>query len=253
MKTNTRKLFPILHNPTFHERYRQCFKDPDKASLGWLALLFTILGTAVLALEHDSRLFEAISSKNTPWDRVTELSERCYTAAMKCLEADRYLWRHNVSTLQELLNLIYGIHHIHGQTWTLLGLAYHMALSIGCHVDAAAFSLDIVEAEECRRCWLGLTTLLCNQNMAVTGFDIYQSVFSSCVLPPPRCGMRKLSRDSQDRSRHRQASNPSGISFGNCTSIRYPRRSVTLSWLHDKTIRRPSTVWTRPSEPSWTP
>ena len=103
---------------------------------------------------------------------------------MKCLEADRYLWRHNISTLQALLNLIYGIHHSHGQTWTLLGLAHHLALSIGCHVDPATFSLDIVETEERRRCWLGLTTLLCNQNLAITGLDIYQSVFSSRVLPP---------------------------------------------------------------------
>ncbi|KAI1835071.1 hypothetical protein DTO006G1_6599 [Penicillium roqueforti] len=102
---------------------------------------------------------------------------------MKCLEADRYLWRHNISTLQALLNLIYGIHHSHGQTWTLLGLVHHLALSIGCHVDPATFSLDIVETEERRRCWLGLTMLLCNQNLAITGLDIYQSVFSSRVLP----------------------------------------------------------------------
>ncbi|KAJ5503037.1 hypothetical protein N7463_005911, partial [Penicillium fimorum] len=177
-------LFPILHSPTFHERYRQFFKDQDQASLAWLALLFTILGTAVLALENDSPLLKNLSRKPTPWDRVTELSERYYTAAMKCLEADRYLWRHNISTLQALLNLIYGIHHSHGQTWTLLGLVYHLALSIGCHVDPTTFSLDIVEAEERRRCWLGLVTLLCNQNMAITGLDIYQSVFSSRVLPP---------------------------------------------------------------------
>ncbi|KAJ5877353.1 hypothetical protein N7455_000818 [Penicillium solitum] len=83
-----------------------------------------------------------------------------------------------------LLTLIYGIHHSHGQTWTLLGLVHHLALSIGCHVDPSTFSLDIVEAEERRRCWLGLVTLLCNQNMAITGLDIYQSVFSSRVLPP---------------------------------------------------------------------
>ncbi|KAJ5617421.1 hypothetical protein N7537_002535, partial [Penicillium hordei] len=96
------------------------------ASLAWLALLFTILGTAVLTLENDSPLLGTLSRKPTPWDRVTELSERYYTAAMKCLEADRYL--------------------CHGQTWTLLGLVYHLALSIGCHVDPATFSLDIVEA-----------------------------------------------------------------------------------------------------------
>ncbi|EKV05043.1 hypothetical protein PDIG_38710 [Penicillium digitatum PHI26] len=177
-------LFPILHGPTFHERYRRFSKDPDQASLAWLALLFTILGTAVLALENDSPVLKTLSRKHTHWDRVTELSERYYTAAMKCLEADRYLWRHNVSTLQALLNLIYGIHHSHGQSWTLLGLGYHLALSIGCHVDPATFSLDIVEAEERRRCWLGLVTLLCNQNMAITGVDIYQSVFSSRVQPP---------------------------------------------------------------------
>ncbi|KAL3471424.1 hypothetical protein BJX99DRAFT_266743 [Aspergillus californicus] len=177
-------LFPILHSPTFHDRYGQFCKDPDQVSLEWLALLFTILGTAVLALEHDSPMLEALSRRPTPWDRVTELSERYYTAAMKCLEADRYLWRHNVVTLQALLNLIYGIHHSHGQMWTLLGLVYHLALSIGCHIDPAAFSLPAIEAEERRRCWLGLTTLLCNQNMAMTGFDIYPSVSSSRVLPP---------------------------------------------------------------------
>ncbi|KAL4945601.1 hypothetical protein BDV06DRAFT_22109 [Aspergillus oleicola] len=177
-------LFPILHSPTFHERYRQFSRNLEHAPLAWLALLFTTLGTAVLALQQDNPLLNALSRKTTPWDQVTELSERYYTAAMKCLEADRYLWRHNIWTLQALLNLIYGIHHSHGQTWTLLGLVYHLAMSIGCHVDPNAFSLDIVEAEERRRCWLGLTTLLCNQNMAITGCDIYQSVLSSRVLEP---------------------------------------------------------------------
>ncbi|KAF4760920.1 hypothetical protein HAV15_007482 [Penicillium sp. str.  len=164
--------------------FKSIAPDPDQASLAWLALLFTILGTSVLALENDSPLLKTLSRRPTPWDRVTELSERYYTAAMKCLESDRYLWRHNISTLQALLTLIYGIHHSHGQTWTLLGLVHHLALSIGCHVDPSTFSLDIVEAEERRRCWLGLVTLLCNQNMAITGLDIYQSVFSSRVLPP---------------------------------------------------------------------
>lgn len=49
------------------------------------------MGTAVLALEHDNHLLEALSRKSTAWDRIIELSERYYTAAMKCLEADRSL------------------------------------------------------------------------------------------------------------------------------------------------------------------
>jgi hypothetical protein len=152
--------------------------------LEWLALLFTILGTAVLALGHNSRLLETLSRKTTPWDRVTDLSGRYYTAAMKCLEADHYLWRHNITTLQTLLILIYGIQHSLGHSWTLLGLAYHLVISVGCHVDPAAFDLDIVVAEERRRCWLALITLLCNQNTSMTGFDMNQTVSSSRVRPP---------------------------------------------------------------------
>ena len=145
-----------------------------------------MLGTAVLALGHNSRLLETLSRKSTPWDRFTDLSERYYTAAMKCLEADHYLWRHNITTLQALLILIYGIQHSHGHSWTLLGLAYHLAISVGCHVDPAAFSLGIVVAEERRRCWLALITLLCNQNTSMTGFDMNQTVSSSRVQHPAR-------------------------------------------------------------------
>ncbi|KAJ5701042.1 hypothetical protein N7488_008590 [Penicillium malachiteum] len=177
-------LFPILHGPTFQDEYSEFSENPDQASLAWLALLFAVLGSAVLGLEHDSPLLKSLSRKGTPLERLSEISERYYTAAMKCLEADRYLWRHNISTLKALLIMIYGIHHSHGQAWTLLGLVYFLALSIGCHVDPAVFSLDIVEAEERRRCWLALTTLLCNQNSLITGVDIYPAVISSRVLPP---------------------------------------------------------------------
>ncbi|PYH75706.1 hypothetical protein BO82DRAFT_396671 [Aspergillus uvarum CBS 121591] len=176
-------VFPILHCPTFEKQYAGFSENPDQVSLAWLGLLFCVLGTAVLALEDDSHLLKALSRKDTPYGRLNEISERYYSAAMKCLEADRYLWRQNISTLQALLILIYGIQHSHGQTWTLLGLVYFLSLSIGCHVDPAMLSLDIVEAEERRRCWLALTTLLCNQNISITGFDIYPAVFSR-VLPP---------------------------------------------------------------------
>ncbi|KKK21079.1 hypothetical protein ARAM_004319 [Aspergillus rambellii] len=175
------------HTPAdISEEVSPVYENSDQVPLVWLALLFSVLGTAVLALDKDSPILSSLSRKANPWDRVTEISERYYTAAMKCLEADRYLWRHNISTLQALLNIIYGIHHSHGQTWTLLGLAHHLALSIGCHVDPATFSLDAVEVEERRRSWLGLMMLLCNQNMSMTGFDMHQRMLSSRVLLPAK-------------------------------------------------------------------
>ena len=103
---------------------------------------------------------------------------------MRCLEADHYLWHHNLTTLQALVILIYGINQSHGQSWTLLGLAYHLAIAIGCHVDPTNFKIDVVEREERRRCWVGLTMLLRNQNAAMGNIGLpYSNLPSNSRLP----------------------------------------------------------------------
>lgn len=133
----------------------------------WLALLFAILGTAVTALEPSSRLLHDLSRKETAAERMADLSQRYRAAALRCLEADNYLWQQNVATLQALIILIYGINHSHGQAWALLGMAYHIALSIGCHVDPIEFGLDAVSCEERRRCWAGIMMLYMLQNTSL--------------------------------------------------------------------------------------
>ncbi|KID72157.1 C6 zinc finger domain-containing protein, partial [Metarhizium brunneum ARSEF 3297] len=177
-------IFPIIHAPRFSKRYHRFTSDAEGAPMEWLALLFAVLGTAVLAVDMDSPLLPSLSRKDTVLGRVTQLSERYYSAAIKCLDMDHYLWRHNLTTLQTLLLIIYGIHHSRGQTWTLLGLAYHLALSVGCHVDPSAFSLDTVSCEERRRSWLALMMLLCNQNMSMAGFDILHTAKSFSIQLP---------------------------------------------------------------------
>jgi hypothetical protein len=135
--------------------------------LPWIALLFAILGTAVTALDFNSDILNELSRKPTTTSKISDLSSRYRNAAMRCLEADNYLWQHNVITLQALIVLIYGINHSHGQTWTLLGLTHHLALAIGCHVDPSDFDLDVVDCEERRRCWAGLMMLYMIQNTAM--------------------------------------------------------------------------------------
>jgi hypothetical protein len=129
--------------------------------------LFAILGTAVTALDSSSQLLRDLSWKLTTAERISELSEKYRTGALKCLEADNYLWQQNVTTLQALIILIYGINHSHGQTWTLLGVTYHVALSIGCHVDPCEFGLDVIKSEERRRCWAGVMMLYMLQNTSL--------------------------------------------------------------------------------------
>ncbi|KAM3450533.1 hypothetical protein MY3296_005996 [Beauveria thailandica] len=177
-------IYPIIHGPNFSKIYNQRMADAENAPIEWVALLFAILGTAVLAVDQDSSLLRSLSRKATTLERVAQLSERYYSTAMRCLDMDHYLWRHNLTTLQTLLLMIYGIHHSRGQTWTLLGLTYHLALSIGCHVDPTVFSLDEVNCEERRRCWLALMMLLCNQNMSMTGFDLHKMAGSFSIQSP---------------------------------------------------------------------
>ena len=90
---------------------------------------------------------------------------------MKCLEADHYLWRHNMYTLQALITLIYGINHSHGQSWALLGTARNIALALGCHIDPDNFDLSLVKAEERRRCWAALNMLYTIQNATLGNID----------------------------------------------------------------------------------
>jgi hypothetical protein len=146
--------------------------------------MFAILGTAVTALDSSSRLLCDLSRKKTGFEKIAELSERYRNAAMKCLEADNYLWQHNVTTLQALVILAYGINHSHGQTWTLLGLTYHIALSLGCHIDPTEFGLDVVRCEERRRCWAGVMMLYMLQNTSLghLGPDP-QHLFEGVLLP----------------------------------------------------------------------
>ncbi|EOA84517.1 uncharacterized protein SETTUDRAFT_81226, partial [Exserohilum turcica Et28A] len=118
------------------------------------------------ALGPSSELFSDLSRKELVADQIAELSTRYRNAAFKCLEADNYLWQQNVTTLQALI-LIYSINHSHGQTWTLLGMTYHIALSLGCHIDPSDFGLDIVRCEERRRCWAGLMMLFMIQGTSM--------------------------------------------------------------------------------------
>ena len=177
-------LFHILHDPTFHGQFACFVADPQSMPLSWLALLYSLLATAVLALPPDSDLLADLSRQSGPLQRCMELTHRYRDMVMRCLEADNYLWNHNVTTLQTLIILIHGLSHSNGQTWTLLGLAHHLALNIGCHVDPESLSLDVLESEERRRSWAGLMMLYTNQNTALGHIGLPHTALSASSRPP---------------------------------------------------------------------
>ncbi|KAM6515738.1 hypothetical protein FALCPG4_013951 [Fusarium falciforme] len=175
-------LFHILHDPTFEADYRRFQSDPEQVSLAWLALLFVILSIAVIALPEDSPLLRELGRRNSALENTSLLSSRYRGAAMRCLEADHYLWRHNLNTLQAVVLLIYGVNHTHGQSWALLGTARNIALALGCHIDPTVFGMDRIRVEERRRCWAGLNMLYTIQNTTLGNLD---SAFTPSSVKPP--------------------------------------------------------------------
>jgi hypothetical protein len=177
-------LFHVLHDPTFHQQYLQFEQDPESVSLAWIALLFAIISTALSACDASSEFLSELSRRPTVSAKIRDLSERYRASAMRCLEMDNYLWRHNITTLQALIILIYGINHSHGQSWTLLGSTYHMALSLGCHIDPSNFKLNLVECEERRRCWACVMMLCTLQNTSMRNLaPHYNSSHYSVRMP----------------------------------------------------------------------
>lgn len=170
------QLFHILHDPTFEAAYSRFQANPDRVPLSWLALLFAVLSVSVMAVPDRDSLLQDLGRRKTTAENMSLLNARYRAAAMKCLEADHYLWRHNMHTLQTLIVLIYGINQTHGQSWALLGTAKNIALTLGCHVDPDVFDLDAVAAEERRRCWAGLNMLYTIQNTTLGHLD--------CSIPP---------------------------------------------------------------------
>lgn len=176
------QLLHILHDPTFDADYARFRAEPDRAPLAWMALLFVILSVSVTGVSEHDPLLQELGRRTSATENISILCRRYRTAAMECLEADHYLWRHNIYTLQTLIILIYGINQTHGQSWALLGTARNIALSLGCHVDPDAFNIGIVPAEERRRCWAGLNMLYTIQNSTLGHLD--SSMPSSNVRLP---------------------------------------------------------------------
>jgi hypothetical protein len=126
-----------------------------------------VLSIAVNALDSDHPLLADLGREATPSANSKNLAAKYRSAAMRCLSADQFMWRHNLHTVQALVLLIYAISHTSGPSWALLGLTFHMCVSLGCHIDPSQLNIDPVRGEQRRRVWAGLMLLYTIQNTAL--------------------------------------------------------------------------------------
>ncbi|KUL81501.1 hypothetical protein ZTR_09987 [Talaromyces verruculosus] len=157
-------LFHILHDTTFLAKYQNFRNNRPSVTPSFLALIFVQLALAVTTLDDDSPILQELGHENSPSANVRNLAARYRSAAMRCLVADNFMWHHSLCTVQSLVLLIYAISHDQGPSWTLLGSALHIAIAIGCSVDPINLDVNLIEAEERRRCWAALKMLYTIQN-----------------------------------------------------------------------------------------
>ncbi|PYH46077.1 Zn(II)2Cys6 transcription factor, partial [Aspergillus saccharolyticus JOP 1030-1] len=157
-------LFHILHDLTFETEYQQFCHDANSVTTAWIALLFAILSIAVTALKDDELLLSDIGREKTASRNIKALSARYRSASLRCLAADNVLSRHSINSLQSLILVNYARAQRGLPIWTLLGFTHHVAISMGCHVDPSRFDLGLIEQEERRRAWMGLTSLFTIQS-----------------------------------------------------------------------------------------
>ena len=126
--------------------------------------MFVVLSISVHTLDSGHPLLADLGLEASVSADIKSLGAKYRSAAMKCLAADHFLWRHNLHTVQALVLLIYPISHAHGPSWALLGATFNISVSIGCHIDPSQLKLDPVRSELRRRCWAGLMSLYAFQN-----------------------------------------------------------------------------------------
>jgi len=125
-------LFHILHGPTFQKQYDAFKQDPSGVDLSWMALLFLICSATLKSMEKDEiALVDVQAAVSDSYD-ISSISYKLRAAALISLSQDQFLIRHNLSTLEALLVLIYTISNIEGveHAWTLLGERFLMEFTI---------------------------------------------------------------------------------------------------------------------------
>ncbi|KAA8909516.1 hypothetical protein TRICI_004481 [Trichomonascus ciferrii] len=153
-------LFPILHEPMLRQDYEQLFTEHRTSlPLSLIALIYITFGLAMITVdENDSYLTSYWGYLEGP--RVEEIVQTFLTQAKKCLVTDNFMVHHSLTTLQALILLIYALSLSPGSggvaSWPLLGMAFNIGVTLGCHVDGSRLNISFYEVEQRRRSWTGL-------------------------------------------------------------------------------------------------
>ncbi|GAD97950.1 conserved hypothetical protein [Paecilomyces variotii No. 5] len=159
-------IVPILHEPTFMHEYNEHWKDPSKANVIWLGLLFSILSIDMLAYQQfgepseyegkSESLFQLYRLRTAQCLIIGDISKcRPYTIETLRFNATAELNRKDDNSRS---------------LWIMIGVIVRAAINMGYHRDPSQSSyISTLQAEYRRRVWMSVVEL---DDMAsfMTGF-----------------------------------------------------------------------------------
>ncbi|KAF3762907.1 hypothetical protein M406DRAFT_264595 [Cryphonectria parasitica EP155] len=153
-----------LHTGQFQRTYEKFWQDPEKTSLLWISILFTLLSTSIFqqASRGAGTNRPAASVVTKAEDKIADLSSMAY----RCLVAGNYLCGKPYCVEATLL---FGMHLVLQKRdadplcWHSISTAVRLAQRMGYHRDASnmspsdgALRISPFEAEMRRRTWFTL-------------------------------------------------------------------------------------------------
>jgi hypothetical protein len=178
-------LYHVIDGPTFQSQYYEFWRAPAQVPLPWLALLFAVCSLAINTMEpNDPAVLGLLPLADSGDHTTVALSCKLRAACLTCLSQDQFLVRHDLTTLEALLILIYAICHNEGieRGWVLLGSALNIGIATRCTTPNTT-SFDKAEVERRRRCWAGILMLYTYQAILFRDIDLSFLLANNAIMP----------------------------------------------------------------------
>ncbi|KAJ5233570.1 uncharacterized protein N7469_005336 [Penicillium citrinum] len=140
----------LTHIPTFAKEYADFWKNPEAASLNWLAYLFSILcaGTGLQLFSTSGRVDGDLSEAFSEYHRI---ASQCLTMSNYASPGKYKLEAVILSVAMEILRSTDN----HVGPSVLLGLASRLAMHSGYHRDSKHYrEISVFDGEMRRRVWM---------------------------------------------------------------------------------------------------
>lgn len=151
----------VVHYQTFMKDLKEFQKSPADTKPGWIALLFTVLASALMSFSPT--FFTQINDTELTHEQT---GRKFQQGAKAALVHGQFLRSHQLPVIQALVLLQLSIHpddlagtypQVHHliivSSWALHGATKNLALQMGLHREPSLFKIPEPEAEIRRRVW----------------------------------------------------------------------------------------------------